>query len=95
MCKELRYADGTFAYNTSWPIVVSLFFRALDKADGKDRTAQCLALVGRVCKSDGFREYVDMRDKSAKGSGSQLWCAAAFIDICIRAGLNWSSGRKM
>ncbi len=73
--------------NTSWPFVVSLFFRALDKADGGDRTAQCLALVGRVCKNDGFREYIDMLDKSAKGSGSQLWCAAAFIDICIRAGL--------
>ncbi len=79
--------DHAYHDNTSWTFVVTLFFQALDKADGGDRTAQCLALVGRVCKNDGFREYIDMRDKAAKGSGSQLWCAAAFIDVCIRAGL--------
>ena len=79
--------DHAYHDNTSWTFVVTLFFQALDKADGGDRTAQCMALVGRVCKNDGFREYIDMRDKAAKGSGSQLWCAAAFIDVCIRAGL--------
>ena len=79
--------DHAYHDNTSWTFVVTLFFQALDKADGGDRIAQCMALVGRVCKNDGFREYIDMRDKAAKGSGSQLWCAAAFIDVCIRAGL--------
>ena len=79
--------EHAYHNNTSWPFVVSLFFKALDKSDGRSRIAHCMAMVGRVCKNDGFREYIDTRDKAAKGSGSQLWCAAAFIDICIRAGL--------
>jgi len=79
--------EAAYHNNTSWPFVVRLFFRALEKSDGKDRSGQCMALVGRVCKNDGFREYIDTRDKSAKGSGSQLWCAAAFIDTCFGAGL--------
>jgi len=78
--------DHAYHNNTSWPFVVSFFMRALQQAYGRDTTAQNLALVGRVCKNNGFREYIDTRDKAAKGSGSQLWCAAAFIDVSLRAG---------
>lgn len=80
--------DMVYHNNTSWPFVNAFFMRALDTADGKDRIGQSFALMGRVCKKPGgFREYIDYKDKAAKGSLSQLWSAAGFIDVCFRAGL--------
>jgi len=73
--------------NTSWPFVNEFFLAALGKANNTDTIAQSFAHLARVCKKDGFKEYIDMRNKVASGSGSQLWSAAAFIDICFRAGL--------
>lgn len=80
--------DMVYHNNTSWPFVNAFFIRAIDKADGGDRIGQSFALMARVCKNPGgFREYIDYKDKTAKGSASQLWTAAGFIDVCLRAGL--------
>jgi hypothetical protein len=80
--------DMVYHNNTSWPFVNAFFMRALDKTDGGERIGQCFALMARVCKNPGgFREYIDYKDKTVKGSASQLWSAAGFIDVCFRAGL--------
>jgi Mannosylglycerate hydrolase MGH1-like glycoside hydrolase domain len=74
--------------NSSWPFVDTFFIKALEKSDGKDRTAMNAALLARTCIDDGtFHEFVDFRNKQVKGSSCQLWTAAAFIDTCLRAGL--------
>lgn len=79
--------DNYYHNNSSWPFVDTFFLAAQERAHGDDRTARNAALLARVVQADGFHEVVDMRDKSVKGSGHQLWSAAAFIDVCRRAGL--------
>jgi len=80
--------DNFYHNNTSWPFVDTFFFRALEQCTVEDHTARNAALLARTCRPDGcFHEVVDMRDKSIKGSSNQLWTAAAFIDVCYRAGL--------
>jgi hypothetical protein len=80
--------DMVYHNNTSWPFVNAFFIRALDKADGGNRIGQSFVLMARCCKNPGgFREYIDYKDKTVKGSASQLWTAAGFIDVCFRAGL--------
>ena len=80
--------DNYYHNNTSWPFVDTFFIKALEKSDGKDRTELNSRLLARTCVDDGtFHEVVDFRDKKVKGSGSQLWTAASFIDTCFRAGL--------
>jgi len=60
---------------------------AKEKAFGIDCTAQNAALLARTCLQDGtFHEVVNMQTKEPFGSSSQLWSAAAFIDVCRRAG---------
>ncbi len=64
---------------------VDIFF---EQSDGVDRSAQNAALLGRTCVEDGtFHEVTDDRTREVKGSGSQLWTAASFVDVCRRAGL--------
>jgi len=80
--------DGCYHNNSSWPFADAFFLMALEKADAVDRTGQICALVARTCRPDGrFHELVDFRDKSIRGSTSQLWTAAAFLGTCMRAGL--------
>jgi hypothetical protein len=80
--------DNYYHNNTSWPFVDTFFIKALEKSDGKDRTELNAALLARTCVDDGtFHEVVDFRNKKPGGSGSQLWTAASFIDVCFRAGL--------
>jgi len=80
--------DNWYHNNSSWPFVDTFFIKALEKSDGKDRTEINAALLARTCVDDGtFHEVVDFRDKKVLGSGSQLWTAASFIDVCFRAGL--------
>jgi hypothetical protein len=74
--------------NSSWPFADTFFIRALEKSDGHERTALNAALLARTCRYDGsFHEVVDFRNKKIRGSGSQLWTASAFVDVCRRAGL--------
>jgi hypothetical protein len=71
----------------SWPFADTFFLAAKEKAFGIDCTAQNAALLARTCVQDGtFHEVVNMNTKEPFGSGSQLWSAAAFIDVCRRAG---------
>ena len=72
----------------SWPFACTLFLAAKEKAFGIDCTAQNAALLARTCVEDGtFHELVNMETQEPFGSGSQLWSAAGFIDVCRRAQL--------
>jgi len=74
--------------HAAWPFVDTLFLTAYEKAFGVDRTAENAALLARTCVGNGsFHEVVDLQTKEPKGSGAQLWSAAAFIQVCRRAGL--------
>lgn len=73
--------------NSSWPFVDTFFIKALEKSDGMNRSALNAALLARSCVGGSFHEVTDYRTREIKGSGSQLWTAAAFIDTCKRAGL--------
>lgn len=80
--------DTFYHNNSSWPFVDTLYLKALECASGGTHAARNAALLARTCRRDGgFHEVVDMRDGSVCGSGSQLWSAAAFVDVCLRAGL--------
>lgn len=73
---------------SSWPFVDAFFLAAKKKIFGMDYTAQNAALLARTCVKDGtFHEVVNMKTKEPFGSGSQLWSAAAFIDVCRRASM--------
>ncbi len=80
--------NGWYHNHSSWPFVDTFFLKALEQSDGVDRSAQNAALLGRTCVEDGtFHEVTDYRTREVKGSGSQLWTAASFVDVCRRAGL--------
>ena len=74
--------------NSSWPFVDTFVLKALEMTDGTSHVAQNAALLARTCTSDGtFYEVTDYRTRKVRGSGSQLWTAAAFVDTGQRAGL--------
>lgn len=74
--------------NSTWPFVDTFFIKALEEIDGIDRTALNASLLARTCIKDGtFHEVTDYRSREIKGSKSQLWSAAAFVDTCYRGGL--------
>lgn len=80
--------DDFYHNNSSWPFVDTFLIKAMETADGVNRTALNAALLARTCVDDGtFHEVTDYRTRAVKGSGSQLWTAASFIDTCRRAGL--------
>ncbi|HEY9250227.1 MAG TPA: hypothetical protein VIO38_13890, partial [Rariglobus sp.] len=80
--------DVFYHNNSSWPFVDTFFLHALEKADGRDRNALNAALLARTCVDNGsFHEVVDYRTNKVGGSGRQLWSAAAFLNVCFRAGL--------
>ena len=61
---------------------------AKEMADDKSYTAQNAALLARTCVDEGsFHELVDWNTKKPMGSGSQLWSASAFVNVCLRAGI--------
>jgi GH15 family glucan-1,4-alpha-glucosidase len=80
--------DRMYHNNSSWPFVDAFLLWGAEEATGRDRKAQAAALLGRTTAIDGsFHELVDMRDGSIGGSGKQLWSAAGFVNVCLRAGL--------
>ena len=84
-----NHPDNPQVYHdqTSWPFTDTFFLAAKEKAFGIDCTAQNAALLARTCVQDGtFHEVVNMKTREPFGSGSQLWSAAAFINVCHRAG---------
>ena len=73
--------------NSSWPFVDTFFLKAMELADGQSHVALNAALLAHSCMGEGtFHEVIDYRTREAKGSARQLWTAAAFIDVCQRAG---------
>ena len=75
---------------SSWPFVDAFFLTAKEKTFGVDCTAQNAALLARTCVQDGtLHEVVNMKTKEPFGSGSQLWSAAALINVCQRAGISF------
>jgi len=81
--------NGRTGYHnhTCWPFADTFFLKAKEIATGEDLTALNAALLARTCVNDGtFHEFVGC-DREPRGSGSQLWTAAALIDVCRRANL--------
>jgi hypothetical protein len=80
--------DRMYHNNSSWPFVDALFLWAAEQATGVDRKGELVALLGRTTAPDGtFHELVDMRTGTVCGSSRQLWTAAGYINVCLRAGL--------
>lgn len=78
----------TYHNHTAWPFVDCFFLHALEKATGVNQKPFNAALLARTCVMDGsFHEIVDFNTKEPRGSGNQLWTAAAFINVCERANL--------
>lgn len=79
--------DRWYHNNSSWPFVDTFFLKAMELADGQSYVALNAALLAHSCMGEGtFHEVIDYRTREAKGSARQLWTAAAFIDVCERAG---------
>jgi hypothetical protein len=89
------WLDNKTAYhnNASWPFVTALFMRALENATGEDYTDMHAALLARACRprnkqKGAFAELINHRNGGKPaGRNKQLWSAAAYIDLCHRAGL--------
>ena len=80
--------NASYHNNTAWPFVDTFFLWAKEKAEGKDYTSFNAALLARTCVKDGsFHEVVNWSTKNPMGSGSQLWSASAFVNVCRRADL--------
>ena len=75
--------------HSSWAFVDTFYLRACEQATGRNFKPLNLALLARMCIDDGtFHELSDYRTGMPKGSGSQLWTAAAFLDVCLRSGFD-------
>lgn len=80
--------DRSYHNNTAWPYVDTFFLWAKEISENKDYTSLNAALLARTCVKDGsFHEVVNWKSKEPHGSGSQLWSASAFVNVCERAGL--------
>ena len=83
--------DGRIGYHnhTAWPFADTFYLKAKEMVTGEDLTALNAALLARTCTDDGtFHEFCGFRSGGEPiGSGSQLWTAAGFIDVCKRANL--------
>ncbi|MFW5839561.1 MAG: MGH1-like glycoside hydrolase domain-containing protein [Planctomycetota bacterium] len=81
--------DDFYHNNTSWPYVDTLLLWARQRATGRDdELPRNAALLARTVRDGGtFHEVVDYRTGQVRGSGSQLWSAAGFVNVCLRAGL--------
>ncbi len=73
----------------AWPFVDTLFLRALQEATGEDTTPRNAALLARTnyLSRGTFCEVCHVPEGDFRGSIRQLWTAAAFIEVCRRAGL--------
>lgn len=80
--------EKVYHNNSSWPFVDTFFLWARCIAYNENNIKLNMALLARTCvKDSSFHEYVNFKTKEPCGSGSQLWSAAAFINVCIRANL--------
>ena len=91
---------GVYHNHTAWPFVTEFFMKALEQATGTDTRAASAALLARSTRprrpasggkrtgDAGFVEYINFNNQGqVSGQNKQLWSAAAFVDVCRRAGL--------
>jgi hypothetical protein len=79
--------SGVYHNNTAWPFVDTFFLWAKEMAEEKDYTSQSAAMLTRCTYGGSFREIVNWNTKEPARSQSQLWTAAGFINVCLRAGI--------
>ncbi|MFW5846387.1 MAG: hypothetical protein ACOCXJ_09190 [Planctomycetota bacterium] len=72
--------------NASWPFVDTWYCRAVERAGCGDQTLRNVGMLAHACQ-EGFHEVVAWQGHVVTGSPHQLWSAAAFTDVCRRAGL--------
>ncbi|GAB5561553.1 MAG: hypothetical protein SynsKO_32000 [Synoicihabitans sp.] len=77
------FPDPRWYHNhSSWPFVDAFFLRALSLAEGCDTRPLAAMWLGLACDPTmGFREVRDHRSGEIKGSGAQLWTAAAYLGL--------------
>ncbi|MDR1809301.1 MAG: sulfatase-like hydrolase/transferase [Prevotella sp.] len=78
---------GVYHNNTAWPFVDTFFLWAKEMAEGTDYTSQSAAMLTRCTYGGSFREIVNWNTKEPARSQSQLWTAAGYINVCLRAGI--------
>jgi len=93
--------DGKGDHNSAaWPFCDTFFFMAKEIADGKDYTGYNAAVLARTMGTKlsskieaewggfgSFHEKVPLPSGLISGSGAQLWTAASFLNVCLRANL--------
>lgn len=98
---QFPYVENKGDHNqAAWPFCDTFFLIAKEKADKKDYTGFNAALLGRTLgtklvpnkDSDwggfgSFHEKVPLPSGIISGSGAQLWTAASFLNVCLRANL--------
>ncbi|MES2391973.1 MAG: hypothetical protein V4555_10050 [Acidobacteriota bacterium] len=86
-------ATGQYHNHSAWPFASTFFYKALEVAERRDCTDENAAMLARFVTAEKagapatFREYCWWQDGVPRGSADQLWSAAAFLDVCWRAGL--------
>jgi hypothetical protein len=86
--------------SAAWPFCDTFFFMAKEIADGKDYTGYNAAVLARTIGTKlsekveaewggfgSFHEKVPLPSGIIAGSGAQLWTAASFLNVCLRANL--------
>lgn len=84
----------------SWPFCSTFFLWAKEIAENKDYTDYNAALLARTMGTQlaenrdkdwggfgSFHEKVQLPSGIIDGSGQQLWTSAAYINVCLRAGI--------
>lgn len=84
----------------SWPFCSTFFLWAKEVAEGRDFTDYNAALMARSLGTKlaenrnknwggfgSFHEKIQLPSGIIDGSGQQLWSSAAFMNVCLRAGL--------
>lgn len=98
---QFPYVDNKGDHNqAAWPFCDTFFLIAKEIADKKDYTAYNAALLGRTLGTKlasnkdadwggfgSFHEKVPLPSGLISGSGAQLWTAASFMNVCLRANL--------
>ncbi|WP_194768616.1 MGH1-like glycoside hydrolase domain-containing protein [Tamlana sp. I1] len=80
--------ERSYHNKTSWPFVDTFFLWAKEVANSESFSDKNAALIARTCVKEGsFHELVDWTTKEPIGSGSQLWSASSFVNVCLRNNL--------
>lgn len=98
---QFPYIENKGDHNqAAWPFCDTFFLIAKEMAEKKDYTDYNAALLARSLGTKlnpnkdpewggfgSFHEKIQLPSGLVSGSGAQLWSAAAFINVCVRAKL--------